>query len=451
MNRAGFIQVAALCFSLLHLGGNAAGTESGVSPRSFVVRTWGRAEGLPSEAVTTILQTRDGYLWVGTSAGLVRFDGVRFTSIRLPMSETNAPPRITALCEEASGAVWVGTQGQGLARLTETGSRSFRRNQGLLDDDVACLAVDAEGRLWIGTHLGLNRWDGNQFTAFTKRDGLADESVTGVHVARSGAVWITTRSGMYQIQGGHITPYAFQTESQGRSPEFLGAYEDRRGNLWAFGDTYLINLTEGKRFNYFRGAEAAAVRIWSLCEGRDGRLWIGTSGRGLFCFDDNRFQPVTLHELDRPNDVRAIHEDREGSLWMGTSDSGLVQLLPQPGRVLRAGQGLPADRAICLAADATGRTFIGSESSGVLGSEGGRFEHLAGGGLESQGFVSSLGAAPDGTLWIGTLGAGLHGVRHGRRIELTTFNGLSDNAVLAVCATADGTVWASTRAGILHE
>ncbi len=452
MKREIVIQIAVLLVALIHFGGRAAGTESGVSPWSFAVRTWGRVDGLPGDAITAILQTHDGYLWVGTSAGLVRFDGIRFTTIRLPTADTNAPPRITALCEEASGDLWVGTHAHGLFRLAETGVNACRQAQGLLDEDVASLASDAEGRLWVGTRSGLNRWDGTRFVSFTSRDGLTDESVTGVHVARSGAVWITTRSGMYQFKDDHITPYDFQTESQGRSPEFLGAYEDRRGNLWAFGDTYLINLTEGKRFNYFRGAEAAAVRIWSLCEGRDGRLWIGTSGRGLFCFDDNRFQPVTLLELQQPNDVRAIHEDREGSLWMGTSDGGLVQLLPQPGRILKAGQGLPADPATCLAANATGRTYIGFDPGGIFDGESGRFESLTGGeGLEGRGFISSLWAAPEGTLWIATLGAGLQGVKNGRRIQLTTLNGLSDDAVLAVCGTPDGSVWASTAAGVLHE
>src|SRR5262249_30143502 len=157
-----------------------------------------------------------------------------------------------------------------------------------LDNDVTSLAADGRGEVWIGSKSGLNLWNGDNFESFTTHDGLSDEFVTGVNVARSGVVWITTRVGMCRFINGHIVPYEFQTDSEGRSPEYLGAYEDRRGNLWAFGDTYLINLAEGKRFNYFRSPESASVRIWSLCEGWDGRLWIGTSGRGLLCFDDDR-------------------------------------------------------------------------------------------------------------------------------------------------------------------
>ncbi len=446
-----------MAFAVLCLAGAvgvmaAAGAEPGVSARDFVVRTWNRPEELPGDSVTTILQSRDGYLWVGTSARLVRFDGIKFTEIRLPVAGSNAPVRITALCEDAAGKLWVGTEREGLVRLNEGGSTYYRKGRELLDDNITSLAADAEGRLWIGTRAGLNRWDGKGFSAFTTREGLADEFVSGLHVARSGVVWITTRSGMYQFKEGHIIPYEFQTESQGRRPEYLGAYEDRRGNLWAFGDTYLINLAEGKRFNYFRGADAASVRIWSLCEGRDGRLWIGTSGRGLYCFGDNKFQSVTLSELHWPNDVRAICEDREGNLWLGTSAGGLVQLQPRSVEVLRVGQGLPVGPANSLAVDARGRVYAGFEAGGLFVGEEGRFERFGGGaGLEAQSMITSLYTSPDEALWAATLGNGIFGFRNGRRVQFSTINGLSDSFILSVCTTPDGAIWAGTRSGVVHR
>jgi len=174
--------------------------------RDFAVRTWGRAEGLPGDSVTAILQTRDGYLWIGTSAKLVRFDGVKFTEFPLPATDTNATARITALCEDTTGKLWVGRLEGGLVCLDESGTRSYRKNSGLCDDNVTSLAADTEGRVWVGTQAGLNRWDGKGFTLFTSRDGLADSFVSGVHVARSGVVWITTRGGMYQYKDGRIMP-----------------------------------------------------------------------------------------------------------------------------------------------------------------------------------------------------------------------------------------------------
>lgn len=415
------------------------------------MRVWRAAGGLPSDSVTAIIQTSDGFIWVGTDAGLVRFDGVKFNEINLAISTTNSPVHITALCEDSSKHLWIGTQQDGIFEMIGGKLRHFTKNQKLLDDGVTSLAADSRGEVWVGSKSGLNLWNGENFESFTTRDGLSDEFVTGVNVARSGAVWITTRVGMCQFINGHIAPYEFQTDSQGRSPEYLGAYEDRRGNLWAFGDTYLINLAEGKRFNYFRSSESASVRIWSLCEGWDGRLWIGTSGRGLFCFEDNRFEPITFDKERWPYDVRAICEDNEGNLWLGTSGGGLVQLRPQTAYILREEQGLPDSAATTLAVDTAGQIYIGLQRGGLFVGESGRFDQIENGDrLGIQNFVSSMCVARDGTVWAGTLGSGLYGLRNGREIHFTSADGLADDNVLAVCCDAGGNVWFSTGEGSVH-
>ena len=437
--------------ALIFLADHAAASDFDLAETADTMRIWRGADGLPSDSVTAIIQTSDGFLWAGTSAGLVRFDGVTFTGVRLTDSTTNAPVSVTALCEDSDGHLWIGTQ-NGLYQLANGTVRHFTTDRGLLDNGVTCLEADKKGLVWIGTKSGLNLWTGHEFTSFTTKDGLPDKFVSGVNVARSGTVWITTRVGMCRYIDGHIAPYALRTESQGRSPEYLGAYEDRRGNLWAFGDTYLINLAEGERFNYFRSSESASVRIWSLCEGRDGRLWIGTSGRGLFCFEDNRFQPVALGENRWSYDVRAICEDREGNLWLGTYGGGLAQLRPQSMHVLRVGEGLPAGSPTALAVDPSGRIYVGIQRAGLFVGESGRFERIGGdGGLAAENFVTSVAAARDGTVWAGTVGDGLYGLHNDREVHLTTADGLADNAVSAVCVDEHGAVWAGTSSGTVHR
>lgn len=429
----------------------AAGSDFDLAESAGAIRVWHGADCLPADSVTAIIQTRDGFLWAGTTAGLVRFDGVKFTEVALAAAPANASVRITALCEDSAGHLWIGSQQDGLFRLAGGKVKQFTTADGLLADNVTSLAVDAAGQVWIGGQAGLNLWTGREFKAFTARDGLVNEAITGLNIARSGTVWITTRTGMSRYLAGQITPYVFQTDSQGRRPEYLGTYEDRRGNLWAFGDTYLINLAEGKRFNYFRSSESESLRIWSLCEGRDGRIWIGTSGRGLFCFEDNRFQPVVLDANRWPYDVRALCEDREGNLWLGTSGGGLVQLRPHSMHILRAGQGLPNSSSTALALDSAGRIYVGLQHGGLYEGESGRFERVGGNdGVKIQNFVSSICLASNGAVWSGTLGDGLYGLKAGREIHFTTANGLADDNVLAVCTDTGGDVWASTAAGTLH-
>jgi len=434
------------------VGSQAGGFEPRLSETEGAIRTWHKEDGLLADSVTAILQTRDGFLWVGTSVGLARFDGVNFTKVKLVKSTTNAAIWVTALTEDIGGCLWIGTQGKGLFRLEHGITHQYAKADGLLDDNVTSLAADGRGFVWIGTKSGLNLATGKEFKSFTAHDGLPDKQVSGVHVARSGTIWITTRGGMCQFAGGRIKPFELQTGSQGRSPEYLGAYEDRRGNVWAYGDTYVVNLTRDKRFNYFRGNEAASVRIWSFCEGRDGRLWIGTSRGGLFCIDDDQFQPVVLDELRAPYDVGAISEDREGNLWLGTSGGGLVELRPQPVQVLKAGQGLPASSPTALALDASGRVLVGMGRSGIFVGEAGRFERFgSGGGSRVEDFVTSLCVSRDESVWAGTLGGGLYGFSNGRRVQLTTDDGLADDAVSSVCVDTEGHVWAATSAGTVHE
>ena len=430
--------------------GDASGF--GLAETAGTLRVWHVADGLPADSVAAILQTRDGFLWVGTSAGLVRFDGVKFTPLSTTAFSTSSPVSVTALCEDAEGSLWIGTLQDGLFELKAGKLIHFTSGQGLLDDSVTSLDADKSGQVWIGTKSGLNLWTGRELKAYTLRDGLPDKFVAGVNVARSGTVWITTRAGMCRFSDGKIVPYALQTESQGRSPEYLGAYEDRRGNLWAFGDTYLINLAEGKRFNYFRSSESTSVRIWSLCEGQDGRLWIGTSGRGLFCFEDNHFQPVSLGENRWSYDVRAICEDRQGDLWLGTSGGGLAQLQPQSMHVLHVGSGLPPGSPTALALDANGRIFVGMQRDGLFGGDAGRFERVGGSdGLAMQHFVTSVASERDGTIWVGTLDNGLFGVRGDNEVHLTTADGLADDSVLSVCLDNQGALWISTGAGTVHR
>ena len=304
------IGLVACCVGFVLFAVRAGGADSDLAEHIEDMRVWRAADGLPSDSVTAVLQTGDNFLWVGTSAGLVWFDGVKFAEVKLAVSSTNNQAHVTALCEDSNGHLWIGTQQNGLCELAKGKLRHFTKAHGLLDDHVTSLAADSRGQVWIGSKAGLNLWTGARFKSFTARDGLPDEFVSGVNVARSGTVWITTRVGMCRFINGQIVPYAFRTESQGRSPEFLGAYEDRRGNLWAYGDTYLINLAEGKRFNYFRSSESASVRIWSLCEGHDGRLWIGTSGRGLFCFEDNRFHSPPRTTTSRSSNTNLSAPDK---------------------------------------------------------------------------------------------------------------------------------------------
>lgn len=425
----------------------------GFVPPDLTLKVWTKQQGLPDDAVTAILQTHDGYLWIGTAGGLARFDGVRFVPVSPAGLATNETLRVTALCEDAAGRLWVGTRAGGLFRYGEGVLEPFPASDGKLDRTINSIAEDGAGNLWLGTPSGLCVLEKDRILRFTVKDGLVNDFVSNVYIARSGIIWITTRGGLCQFKNGQIIPFPFQTDSPGRNPESLGVYEDVAGQLWAFGDTYLVNLTEGKRLNYFGGGNSlSSLRIWSLCEGRHGELWIGTSGKGLYCFTQDKFLPASLRGGGLASDVRALCMDREGNLWVGTDGGGLVRLQPRNVRVLDASVGLPARPVTCLALDRQGRMLIGFDHGGLYAGEAERFAPLAAeAGANPQNLVSSLAVAEDDSVWVGTPGAGLYCLDHRQMIHYGTANGLADDLVLAVTADSLGAVWAGTASGGLSR
>ena len=378
---------------------------------------------------------------------MARFDGVTFRKISFPEAE-HLDVWITDMCEDPAGRIFVGTEKQGLFcytgnRLTRVGGRR---------DSITSLAAGSAGEVWIGARGGLSQWNGERFRRFTLENGLPEETVVSVYAAPSGKVWITLRSGVYLLTGGRIEKYHLSAESQSRTPEFLGVYEDEEHELWAFGDTYLIKLREGKRFNYFHSGHLPSVRIWSFHEGRDGRLWIGTSGQGLFQFTDERFRPVEMQSGKRPSNVRSICEDFEGNLWLGTDGGGLVQLHQEQLRYLGAAEGLPSSSALCLAEQLPNSILISYADGSLFSGVRDHFEpYRLLDPTETQPFARSLCTTPAGDIWIASSGMGVSCLHEHRRIGFSSANGLSANFITYTCASPEGTVWAGTRSGNIYR
>src|SRR6185437_11300815 len=418
----------------------------------FAVTRWTRENGLPDNSVTCLMQTLDGFLWIGTEKGLARFDGVKFVPLRFPAPDSGGPEEITALYQDAAERLWIGTRQDGLWCLANGIVRRVQPARGLESSAVTCIAGNRAGGLWVGTTNGLSRFNGTNMTRFTVAEGLPSDVVSSVHVSAPNTVWITTRKGMCQFKEGRLSPLEFHTDSPGSSPEMIGIYNDQRGNLWAFGDTYLVNLNDGKRFNYFRSGDTLSLRIWSSCEGRDGQLWLGTSGQGVFSFAEGHFRPLLLRDASLGSDVQAIHEDGEGNLWLGTFGSGLVRLQVRRVQTLDAGNGLPVEMASCLSVADDGEVWAGYAKEGLFVKTGERFERVKmPDGLEPFNLITSLATTTKGELWAGTLGLGLKRLKEGAAGRLTTESGLSDDEIRAVAAQGDGSVWAGTESGTLHH
>src|SRR5579871_5988104 len=156
----------------------------------YTIDNWTAEHGLPQNSVMSIIQSRDGYLWMGTEEGLVRFDGMQFTTYDTSNTPAIVHPRIRAVYQDRQGTFWIGTLGGGIT-LMRNGEASAGPNEGMSSDQVYFFHEDAKGDMWVGTESGLHRLNRrtNQWQIYTTREGLPSDNVWCVFEDTDGSMW----------------------------------------------------------------------------------------------------------------------------------------------------------------------------------------------------------------------------------------------------------------------
>jgi signal transduction histidine kinase/ligand-binding sensor domain-containing protein len=503
-------------------------------PRAWTTTAWTSDNGLPENTVHALWQDRDGYLWVGTYGGLVRFDGARFVAIDLGR-EASPTLGVYALADDGAGGLWVGTAGGGLVHRAADGSVRHLTQAGtagqLPSDSVRAVARAADGTALAGTDAGLVRLRGGALEA-VPAEGEA-VSIRALLPDAEGA-WVgSAGAGLWRYDG----------RSLRRDPRLAGDVtalcSDGRGGIFAGlagGGGGVVHLPrDGPPRRYGRADGLPDPVVKALLRDRSGALWIGTNGGGLARLKEGRVDVPDLGPGLRQGIVQTLLEDREGLLWAGTLVRGLHRLrrapvlawtpehgLPDPfvkglaaGReglwvatnggglarlrdagpassrfeVIDGRHGLASDILMTVFEDSHGRVFAGSYLKGLDRIEGDRVvEHWSTRNGLPNDTVTAIVEAPGGDLWIGTYGGGLARLRPGssrpepvplrdggnevvrtllaagdvlwigtndglvrlagdERRRWTTAEGLGSNVVTALHRDADGTLWIGTRGG----
>jgi diguanylate cyclase (GGDEF)-like protein len=459
----------------------------------YVHEVWGTGDGLPQNTITAIVQTRDGYLWLGTREGLVRFDGVRFTVFDTQSTPELGHNFVLCLTEDREGRLWVGSAGGGLARFEHGRFTRFSVEQGLGSEQVSSIFEDRRGRIWVGTDGGgLARLEAGQFvresshdalgtriraiaeddgglwvgtdeglarlhrdgslTSFTPEEGLSRASVRSLLVGRDGALWIGTDLGLNRMIDGAFTAF---TKGDGLSHNVVWSlHEDGDGSLWIGTDGGGLNRLRDGAFTSFTTADGLSNdTVYALHEDREGSLWIGTNLGGLNRLKDGLITTLTTKEGLSENYVRSVYEDRAGSLWIGTEGGGVNRL--QDGRLtaFTTDDGLSNDIVFAIVEDRDGSLWIGTDN-GLTRRKDGRFDVFhAEMGLNNlnNDSVLALHEDRDGTLWIGTYAGGLNRRKDGRFSAFTTKEGLSHDTVNVIYEDRAGNLWVGTRGGGLDR
>lgn len=459
----------------------------------YIHQSWGTDAGLPQAAVTAVLQTGDGRLWLGTTEGLVCFDGILFEVYDTRKTEKLPDNYITALLEDRRGNLWIGTMGglscrssgvffsyttdeglagngvtaihedrQGNIRIGTIGGlslidpvtgtiTSYTSKDGLADNNVRVIHEDRQGNLWIGTFHGLSRGKpGNKaFIPFTTADGLSGDGIFVIYEDSGGSLWIAAGNGLtrYNPGDGTFTPY---TSKDGLSGNGVTAIlKDRRGNLWIGTRRGGLDLLKEGKITVFKGTEGLAGDwIMTLYEDSGGNLWAGTKFGGL-----NRYNPKSNNITSyTPADglagegISYIYEDREGSLWLASLGT-LSRLRDGKFTTFTRRDGLVDDTVNAVYEDHKGSLWFATKG-GVSRLRDGEFTSFTTARGLPDNYIRTLYGDREGSLWFGSYDRGLSRLENGEFTSFTMKDGLSDDMIIAIYEDRQGNLWVGTSHGL---
>jgi len=408
--------------------------------------------GLPQNTVEALAQTPDGFLWLGTEAGLVRFDGVNFAVFDEHSKPALPSGDIRCLLAAKDGSLWIGT-GEGLAHWSDGAVTVFTTQQGLPANGIRTLIQTGDNVLWVWTDAGLAHLAADRFTA---RDlGFPPASIVAVMPDADGGLSVETNSGGASYRNGQWSDFASYSASRDR-PAFLASLSDGR---MAFASELNLVIARGgfpvvkpddvlARFGVGNGLPG--TRIQAILADREGNLWVGTNGGLVRLRSDGKVERFPVTDPLSGASVLSLLEDREGNLWVGTETDGLHILRDQRFHILGARDGLSSDAITTVVDDSAGTLWVGTQENGLnaLAPDGKVKIYTVNDGLLSD-VILSLAAGPRGEIWVGTPD-GLNRIAIGRVDAITAADGLPDDFIRSLLADSDGSLWIGTRRGLTH-
>jgi diguanylate cyclase (GGDEF)-like protein/PAS domain S-box-containing protein len=443
---------AAAGFALLLAAGLA---RAQAPPRDFHFQTLGTDQGLAQNTVTAMLQDRAGFLWVGTQAGLQRFDGYAFRSFE-PSAAADAAPDapVSALAEDADGVLWIGTAGAGIERLDARHATVERvpMPAGAPPEfaNIRALAPAAGHALWVGTDAGLARLDASGLhidpsLALPHGEGRAAR-VRQLRVTDDSTLWIASTLGLFRL------------------PAESGAVE--RVGSEILDDVTALLVDHARRLYaasydglYRIGTDGAPQRVWpssgghtvtSIAEDTRGRLWLAVPHEGLVVFDPEHGEETWLKPERNvagalPGSmISSLLVDRSGLLWVGMSERGLAradtagsifEAIEDPGAEHDAG----SDNVHAIFEDSTGGIWLGTDGNGLKRYDPatGTFERY--GEVRAHAFASVPSKHPD---------LRVASAKGADATSSSTPEETPELHVMALAGTGQGRLWVATNRGV---
>jgi ligand-binding sensor domain-containing protein/signal transduction histidine kinase len=473
------VRIVGLTLSFFALSASARAISE--PPINYTSRTWQMQDGLPEQTVQAFAQTKNRYLWIGTTGGLLRFDGARLTLFDRDNTPAFTENNIFGLTVTSDDALWIATEGGGLIRYKDGVFRSFSGKDGLLNDFVRAVYQDRKGQIWIGTDNGLFQFLRDRIERVDNSNGVPAIAVHAMHEDNQGRLW-AGGSKLLCLDGSTYQEYRLAGEgSQNRVKSIT---QTRDGTMWVGTIGGLYSKVSGS--DSFQRVKETSGTVRFLQETSDGTLWIGTIGHGIYKYRKHEFSQMTAPGSLPSNTVLNLFEDVENNIWVGTQ-AGMLRLsktpiqtvtLPDAGDYdaetvyqdhnddlwiaaanlfrFHDGQatrvhlpGISGVRVRNVFRDHEGALWIGTEGRGVFRQIGTRLDHyMVKDGLVNN-FVRAFLQGRDGSIWVAT-DEGVSRWNAGRFTSYQERDGLCYFSTRTLAEDRNGDIWVGTDRGVSH-
>lgn len=443
-------------------------------------RNWQVEDGMPHNYVMTILPGPDGYLLLGTDEGLARFDGVRFLPYDLDPSLGLSKRWVTAMIVARDGSLWAGTFDGGLYQW-RNGKVIRRVEKGA---SVFAILQDSSGRIWASTRNGVMRSQGAGFEFVPGLGRPPDTAWNVLANGNHGAVWIVTNDGLFRCRDDVVARVAGSGSSSGK---ILAVHGESNGEIEVGTSKGLFHIAESSNSAELLQQNGVSGPVVAILRDRDGSLWAGTWGSGLYRVARQQVHSWSSHDGLPDDFIRTLYEDIEGDVWIGTRSGGLSRWKDPILVPFGIPEGLRSDFAATVAQDPRGDLWLGTWRGGLYRFHNGKlarqptpvpvlfltvralaidphgyvwignweglsrfdgtgYRHFA--GVESPyRHVSAILFDRQGRLWIGTSDEGVFLFPTGEPSESLAARLLPGQEITSFAEDAESNVWVGTSAG----
>lgn len=418
---------------------------------NYVYQSWNSFGTLNGTSTTDIVQTKDGYINIGTYEGLARFDGVTFTTHKRNFENDLTFVSVRAILEDSRGNLWIGSNDEGLQRISSEGSKTYTTKNGLPNNSIRCLAEDQRGNVWVGTASGVvyitpqGHLITVQFEAGTIAKGIIAVSL---YCDMVGRMWLLTanENGLFLYTG---DIFRTRPEVEQFEPFFATSIcQDSDGEFWiGLGEEGIIRMRNGRDVEKLTtNTILDNITTSSIYSAPNGNLWFGTE-RGLVVYADGKFIEYNKDVLNSAK-INKIISDRENNIWFSTDRNGIGKLTKGKFTIKKLGVAVNS-----ITEDRAGRIWAGTDT-GVRCYENDREVTNMLTEYTKDLRIRDVQATKNGDILVSCYTKPGQLRYDGKSIKSwTTDDGLAGNKVRVAIETEPGEIYVGTTTGlsIIHE